>query len=204
MRKLRRNLTKNTILLLVTIAIVAVFSTVSYFMLRGGGRTIEQAFLSHTAVTNRRMGDIIFIDDQSDNLTVFHPNGVWSVSHYVRETRWNGNWYTCVGVSSGGFIHININEDSNYISIQQDIHSVLADNDFAIGSALYDRLGRRPLHGTSYNPIVNSLSINGEQVHHVLETTDARGNRLFFWYFSDFPLITGEPEDIIVSFEYEE
>jgi len=73
-----------------------------------------------------------------------------------------------------------------------------------VGETLYERIGRRPLHGMSHDPIIHTLRINGILVDYVIETTNRDGDPLFFWYFSDFPPFEGDREDIIISFdEYE-
>jgi len=68
-------------------------------------------------------------------------------------------------------------------------------------SRFHERFGRRPLWGFSSDPIIRTLRINGVLVDNVIETTNAHGDPLYFWYYSNFPPITGEPEDIIISFD---
>ena len=166
--------------------------------------TIELAFSAHAGVRRgTRMGEILFIDEDDVSVTAFHTgSGEWSVSHYIKERRTDGYWYQAISVEGGGVIPIKF----DHVSLEQSragIHSYFNKEGLFLESTLwlYERLGRRPLYGHSHDPIIKNLSINGIPVEHVIETTNAQGNPLFFWYYSDFPLIEGGPEDIIISFD---
>jgi len=166
--------------------------------------TLEQAFLAHSGVSSRRMPDILFLDEAGNSLTAFHPGGgagAMMISHYIKELRDGEYWFACLSVASGG-ISIGFGDTSIEAS-QSLIHSRLADDGFdAFGmSRFHTRLGRRPLLGFSPNPNIRNLTINGVPVDYVIETTNAHGAPLFFWYYSDFPPIYGEKEDIIICLE---
>ena len=165
--------------------------------------TIEQAFSAHAGVDRRtRMGEILFIDEDDNSVTAFHPGRGWSVSHYIKERRDDGYWYQAIRVADGANILIKFDHVSIEHS-QEVIHAYFSKDGVSAEtvSRLYERIGRRPLDGYSHDPIIHNLSINGIPVEHVIETTNAQGNPLFFWYYSDFPLIEGGPEDIIISFD---
>lgn len=44
------------------------------------------------------MGEVLFVDEFEDNLTVYHPEGDWVISHYTREVRDDGYWCICHGL----------------------------------------------------------------------------------------------------------
>jgi len=89
------------------------------------------------------------------------------------------------------------------LTTQISLHFFLTDEGIGGRANRYFRetLGRRPLYGTYRHALIRDLSINGIPVDHVFEHITARGERVFFWYFSDFPPITGLREDIIISFD---
>jgi len=165
--------------------------------------TIEQAFSAHAGVRRgTRMGEIVFIDKDDYSITAYHPTGYWVISHYIRERRADGYWYQAFGLSTGG--RVDIKFDSTSIENSQELLHAYINTEGSLVETTewtYQNLSRRPLWGYSHDPIIRNLSINGIPVEHVIETTNAQGNPLFFWYYSDFPLIEGGPEDIIISFD---
>lgn len=188
---------KNKIIILIGILSFTLFPLVGCSLFKEGQATIEKAFYAHSAVHRQKMGEVLFIDEFEDNLTVYHPDGDWVISHYTKEVRDDGYGYICQGVSNGG-VPIKHKHYSDKDS-QLFIHSLMEEGEFQ--SRFFERLGRRPLYGYSHDSIIHDLKINGLPVDHVFETTNIHGEPLFFWYYSDFPVITGEPEDIIISFD---
>jgi len=158
--------------------------------------TVEAAFADHSG-GSRNFGEVLFIDEQDNSLTIFHKGRGLYISHYLRDVREDGDWYLCVGVATGGPL-IEAGGTSHETS------QFLIYHWHSSSEVLYERIGRRPLYGVSYDPIIHTLSINGIPVDYVIETTNIHGDPLFLWYFSDFPLLEGSQEDIIISFdEYE-
>ena len=164
--------------------------------------TLEQAFLAHSGVNSRRMPDILFLDEVGNSLTAFHPGGgagAMMISHYIRELRDGEYWFACLSVASGG---ISIARGNTPIEVSQRfIYNTLADDGLYMLGRFHTRLGRRPLLGFSTDPSIRNLTINGVPVDYVIETTNAHGAPLFFWYYSDFPPIYGEKEDISICLE---
>jgi len=187
---------KNLLLIVIVISILSMsgctLSGVRYHP------TIERAFADHSA-GSRNFGEVLFIDEHPDSVTVFHRARRSYISHYSRDVREDGDWYLCVGVGTGGgdlikwgWISIESSQSSIYNSLK------------LVAEVYYERIGRRPLYGASHDPIIHSLRINGIPVDYVIETTNIHGDPLFLWYFSDFPPFEGDREDIVISFdEYE-
>jgi len=164
--------------------------------------TLEQAFLAHSGVGSRRMTEILFMDEVGNSVTAFHPGGgagAMMVSHYIKELRNGEYWFACLSVADGGIL-IGFEGISTEGS-QLFIHTSHAVGGLFTSKMLYRGLGRRPLVGFSPDPNIRNLTINGIPVDYVVETTNVRGEPLFFWYYSDFPPIYGEREDIVICLE---
>jgi len=171
--------------------------------------TMEQAF-ANDPEGGRDFGEILFIDDHGDNLTVFHRrNNQLTASHYLRDVREDGAWYACVGVSTGGAFFYPDPDNLNSMNRQLHIHFFLNERGPGgiINEGLRDTLGRRPVHGFSHEEKIHNLTINGYSVNYVILLEEASDHPLFgevplfFWYFSDLPLVSGPAEDIVISFE---
>ena len=157
--------------------------------------TLEQAF-------GRRegLGEVIFIDEHEDSVTVFHRIPNWlgqyisHTSHYIRIVQEGEKLYSRTSVATGGFILSNDQE-----SIET--HKRLINNSLA-RDVLYQRIGRRPLYGASRDPEIRNLVINGQHVDYVVEyvvSIPRYGETVFyFWYFSDFHFTAGD--EIVISF----
>ena len=155
--------------------------------------TIEEAFADHSS-GSRNFGEVLFIDEHSDNLTIFHKGRGLYISHYLRDVREDGSWFQCMGVATGGPL-IEAEGTSHETS------QFLIYHWHRSSEVLYERIGRRPLYGVSYDSTIHTLRINGIPVDYVIETTNIDGEPLFFWYFSNFPPFEGDQEDIIISFD---
>ena len=185
---------KIKILLLSAIVIISTISMFGCTLTRVRYHpTIEEAFADHSA-GSRNFGEILFIDEHSDSLTIFHRARRSHISHYSRDVREDGIWYQCVGVATGG---PNIKAHGTSLEDSQSLIYHWHES----SEVLYEVIGRRPLYGVSHDPIIHTLSINGIPVDYVIETTNIHGDPLFYWYFSDFPPFEDDPEDIIISFD---
>jgi len=171
--------------------------------------TFEQAFARHETVFNRRVGELLFVDEHETTVTVFHHGASIYASHFLREVQEDGTRYACVGMSQGvgPFLSVQSQRDN-----QRQIFTFIGETGaFArIHQRNYEVLGRRPLYGTFHGEEVHNLSINGIPVEHVIFVQETMEHpmlgivgteNLYIWYFSDFPVITGSAENIVISFE---
>ena len=185
------------------VSFVAIFVLVLFafilFDFHSGNRffpSIEEAF-AHTAEGSGQLGEILFLDEHKTNVTVFSlRDGHLIVSHYVTELREEERWYRTGGVS--GHVPLYFPGSARFL-----IHNIVNEEGFFGGAnrRLRESFGRRPLYGTYRHEVIRNLSINGIPVEYVFEFTNDRGERMFFWYFSDFPPSTGSQDDIVISFE---
>jgi len=166
--------------------------------------TMEEAFRRHSG-SSGRMGEIIFIDEHEDSVTVRHWVGdVIYVSHYVRKIEGDNVLYHCVGVSQGG-IPLDFTPESidRYHHI---LSMALRDAGHHRRDLLYLSLNRRPLHGISTDSNIFNLRINDQAPDHVMLSNVAPAGPVFgeetniyFWYFSNFRFEPGD--EIIIAFE---
>ena len=173
--------------------------------------TVEEAFASFGEAERRGgMGEILFMEEFGDTLTVFHMRrNRYYLTHYLLEVRDGETWYTGVGIGRGaGFIYINP-QMSNWLPIaRSDVWLFIGDGVTAqrARDMRYENITRRPLYGTFAGEEVYNLSINGLYPDHIIflrEVTNIpqfEPHPLYFWYFHDFPPFFGEREDIVISF----
>jgi len=166
--------------------------------------TIEEAFANHSD-GRRDFGETLFVDNHGDNLTIVHKrNTHFFVSHYIREVREGEVWYACIWVSTGGAMFFPGTGDPDSRTGQLAVQFYL--NERALGQRLWEPLGRRPLHGFSFDRDTAYMRINGYLVEHVILLEESRYLHSFgefpfyFWYFSDFPFVFNSPDDIVISF----
>ena len=167
--------------------------------------TMEEAFRAHPS-GSRDFGTIMFIDEHECNLTVYHGR---HVTTFIVEQRDNERWYLARIVTVGGIL---INPPSSYSGLEVSAEALLnmrtEEGFFGTGNRnLREDLNRFPLYGISHDNKIYSLSINGISVEHVVLLSEGvmfpmidYPVNLYFWYFSDFPPITGATENIIISF----
>ena len=163
--------------------------------------TIEAAFTSCLGEVGH-FGRTFFIDEHEHNLTINHittdryGEGSWTISHYLKNVRGEERWYACVAVSTSTAVFLPDEDDGFW---QEQVYIVNRRSN----QELYRTLGRRPLYGFAYKESIHYLSINGYPVDHIILIRESEfGERpLYFWYFADFPLITGPAKDILISFE---
>ena len=160
------------------------------------------------------IGEIIFIHDHEDNVTVYHRWGTAAfLSHFIRVVDGEQEFFRCVGISTGG---TRLSSDPELIAQNEWIIShFLFGPDGRFGdripssaTILQERIGRVPLHGISTDPNIFNLTINGQTpdyivVSNVRPPIRALGEEgdevtVYFWYFSDFQFTEGD--EIVISF----
>ena len=167
--------------------------------------TLEQAF-------GRRggMGEIIFIDEHEDSVTVFHMAPNWlgqpgsTISHFARKLQ-EEVLYSPISIATGAHdlssSPESIEQNQQLIALRLASAYDLRDNPLS-REFVYQRLNRRPLYGLSRDPAIHYLVINGQPVDYVIEysvsTGRYRNTPLYFWYFSDFQFAEGD--EIVISF----
>ena len=174
--------------------------------------TLEEAFRNSPA-SQQEMGEILFIDVHEGSVTVFHrveEMGMIYVSHYSKREESESNLYFCRRVQRGtdsaplSFTEFSIYAQKNFIylniSSHQNRENVVIDSTINLNNRFYEALGRRPLHGVSFDERVHGLMINGYPVETVIEAY-YDGRKWFFWYFSDFPAFYGTVDEITITFE---
>ena len=195
------------------ILVIAVF--VLYFNVYSQPRfypTIEEAFRRRSGSGGDRMGEIIFIDEHEDSVTVLHwtrSTTPWArdninLSNYIRVNIYGEYFFRCVSVARGS-IALNPNPES-IEQFQRSPHPELLN----VGHprwdiSLYAVINRRPIYGVSHDSRIYNLHINGQPVDFVTVLREYSYSRAFgyvttyWWYFSDLQFEPGD--EIIITFE---
>jgi len=173
-------------------------------------RSMQMAFFMHPDRLGR-MGEIIFIDEHEDSVSVLHTHGV---AHFSRKTRGDMEYFRCIGWSTGG---IPFTSDPEWIGYwQRRLSNISPFTDRPIEErTLYRSINRTPLHGFSTDPNIFYLNINGQAPDYVIVSNvrppiralgeEGEEVTVYFWYFADFDWSFAEgdfgPEDIVITFD---
>ena len=162
--------------------------------------TLERAFFWREFSL---MGEITFIDEHEDSVTVRHvsrTSGLAGVAHFMRKVENDAVLFSCVGVTSGG-IPLNSDVDSikQYQIILSSIYRYVGHPRFDTISALSERINRNPLYGLSSDSNIHNLRINGQAVDYVIVSNVHETHTVYFWYFSDFQFEPGD--EIVITFD---
>ena len=165
--------------------------------------TMEEAFINHPENQESHIGEIIFIDEYEDSITVLGSTGPYDnhVSHFMRKIQDNEVFFSYVNVPTISIIPLNFDQRS----IEQFQWSLSVRPFFSKSSILCRSINRRPLYGISHDSKVYNLKINDQSVEYVVVLNEQIDHEIYgevtvyFWYFSDFNFEPGD--DIVISFD---
>jgi len=157
--------------------------------------TLEEAFRHHSG-GERNMGEILFIDEHENNLTIFHKIegrkiSAFFTSHYLKKDKNGQETYSCFGVSESGILLSPDLESIEQLRIRLKAFKLTR-------GTMHKMISRTPEYGFSRDEKVYNLKINKQLVDEVVELQTDSGV-IYYWYFSD--LIIEDFNNIKVSFE---
>ena len=194
-------------------ALLVILSSFTFFFPYSS--TLQGAYRRHTG---GRMGEIIFIDERENSVTVLHWSGRFiRTSHYVRRIDGDRVRFRCVGFTTGGF---SLNSDPDSIEgfrlrISPTMPWPREGRPVMARDILYEVIGRRPLYDISTDPQIFNLRINGQAPDHVMVSNvrsaipalgeEGEETTVYFWYYADFDWSFADyefnPEDIVITFD---
>ena len=172
--------------------------------------SIQEAFESRS---KRDMGDILFIDDNKDSVTVLHStrkdtHTELEISHFRKESTENGVMFSFVLQDIVHEYDFGV-EAGNTLPYQRRISFFIQRVDSNINTWTESNMiniGRIPLNGISRHSEIHNLIVNDQRPDYIVEFTKNSGfsseTLMYFWYYSDFQYTPGD--DIVVEFIAEE
>ena len=190
--------TKNNIILKTIGVIYAGFIIFIIFNYAIGGKyspTIEAAFSGYSS-GEKGMGEILFIDEHENNLSIVHEKTSAKgtslfTSHYFKKEKNDRDVYLCVGVARRELM-LNTDLESSK-NPQMKMVSSQSTRKFK-----HKLLGRTPEDGISRDKKIYGLMIDEQLVDKVIEVQSSNGS-IYYWYFSD--LVIRDFENITISFK---